>query len=86
LRERTGNQKRLEGEIRHKVAQIGQSELASRTPWEKSNISRIVGCDVGITIDNLEVFFNALGLEVISIEEVEALRLFARKHLGDSVE
>lgn len=74
--------------ILQKVAERKQSVIAEAIGRDTSTVSRIISCQSGIHIDEIEDFLNVLGLKIIQCDgdtitlpkiEYDALRVIARR-------
>ena len=78
--------RKTESLIRSKVSQLSASTLAAALDAAPSTVGRWLSGECCIPLQRLGPFLDAMGLEIVPREELDALRLFAGRHLlgGDA--
>lgn len=73
----------VEVEIRMRIAERSQKSVADALQTSTSSVSRFISGQEGVLIHRVGPLMEALGLAVITQEELSALRMFARRGIGD---
>ena len=75
--------RKIESLLRYRIAEASQAAVAEALDVSPSTVARIVSGETGVVLERIGPLFGALGLTVLTREELAALRLFASKGLGN---